>query len=33
MGMVVAMAGGGTIVYGEHISVIEAYLNVTVLTS
>jgi hypothetical protein len=33
MGMVIASAGGGTIVYGEHISVIEAYLNVTVLTS
>lgn len=33
VGMIVAMAGGGTIVYGEHISVIEDYLNVTVLTS
>jgi hypothetical protein len=32
-GMVIAMAGSGTIVYGEHISVIEAYLNVSVLTS
>jgi hypothetical protein len=33
VGMVVASAGSGTIVYGEHISTVEAYLNVTVLTS
>lgn len=32
-GMIIAGAGGGTIVYGEHIAVIESYLDVTLMTS
>ncbi|HCT81002.1 MAG TPA: hypothetical protein DGT23_31435 [Micromonosporaceae bacterium] len=32
MGMLIGAAGNGTIAYGEHIAVIESYLNVSVLT-
>lgn len=32
-GMIVAGAGGGTLVYGERITTIESHLNVTLLTS
>jgi hypothetical protein len=32
-GMIIAGAAGGTIAYGEHLGVIESYLNVSLLTS